>query len=232
MGRVGPGKWTHNASPNVSVEALEGSLKRLRLDRIDIYQLHVPDPAVSFEASVETLARLKSEGKIRHVALSNARRSTFSAHRRLSPSPPCRTATASPTASPDFIVDYCEQQGIAFMPWAPLGQMRGGSRGIEERSGSTPCHAPAGSARLAAGALEGRPSPSPARRPSAISKRTSPPPRCNCHRPPSTTSSPPSRSPRQVSADRFAERHLRASAALFTSAAYLPVPPVWLRARL
>src|SRR5215469_15741459 len=63
--RVGPARWTHNASPRHLVAALEGSLKRLRLDRIDIYQLHVPDPAVAFEASVEALARLQSEGKIR-----------------------------------------------------------------------------------------------------------------------------------------------------------------------
>src|SRR5271168_3291046 len=54
--RVGPGQWTHNASPKHLAQALEGSLKRLRLDRIDIYQLHVPDPAVSYIASIETLA--------------------------------------------------------------------------------------------------------------------------------------------------------------------------------
>src|ERR1035437_5569267 len=53
--RVGPGQWTHNASPQHLQAAVEGSLKRLRLDRIDVYQLHVPDPAVSFDASMETL---------------------------------------------------------------------------------------------------------------------------------------------------------------------------------
>src|SRR5580700_897828 len=67
--RPGRGQWTHNASPKHLAAALEGSLKRLRLDRIDIYQLHVPDPAVSFEASMETLARLREQGKIRHVGL-------------------------------------------------------------------------------------------------------------------------------------------------------------------
>src|SRR6202000_1195436 len=59
--RVGPGQWIHNASPKHLVEALLGSLKRLKLDRIDIYHLHTPAPAVSFEASVETLARLRDE---------------------------------------------------------------------------------------------------------------------------------------------------------------------------
>src|ERR1700752_4368844 len=59
--RVGPNQWIHNASPQHRVEALEASLKRLKLARIDIYQLPIPDPAVSFEASVETLARLRDE---------------------------------------------------------------------------------------------------------------------------------------------------------------------------
>src|SRR5271167_4965322 len=72
--RPGPGQWTHNASPKHLAEALEGSLKRLRLECIDVYQLHVPDNAVSFEASVGALARLRAEGKIRHVALSNVTR--------------------------------------------------------------------------------------------------------------------------------------------------------------
>src|SRR6516165_12022851 len=57
--RPGPGQWTHNASPAHLTRALEGSLKRLRLERIDVYQLHVPDPAVSFDASMETLAKLR-----------------------------------------------------------------------------------------------------------------------------------------------------------------------------
>src|SRR5277367_6516048 len=69
--RPGPGQWTHNASPDHLTKALEASLKRLRLERIDIYQLHAPDNAVSFEASVEALAKLREQGKIRHVALSN-----------------------------------------------------------------------------------------------------------------------------------------------------------------
>src|SRR6201982_2638012 len=67
--RPGPGQWTHNSSPQHLIEAVEGSLKRLRLERIDVYQLHVPDPAVSFEASIETLAQLQNEGKIRVVGL-------------------------------------------------------------------------------------------------------------------------------------------------------------------
>ena len=69
--RHGPGIWQHDASPVHLEQAIEGSLKHLKLERIDVYQLHVPDPAVSFDASMETLARLKEQGKIRHVGLSN-----------------------------------------------------------------------------------------------------------------------------------------------------------------
>src|SRR5262245_9770179 len=72
--RPGPDQWTHDASPDHLRKAVEGSLKRLRLDRIDVYQLHAPDPVVSFDASVETLAQLRNEGKIRLVALSNVTR--------------------------------------------------------------------------------------------------------------------------------------------------------------
>ena len=61
--RPGPNQWTHDATPAHLRKAVEGSLKRLRLDRIDAYQLHIPDPAVSFEASVETLAQLRKKAK-------------------------------------------------------------------------------------------------------------------------------------------------------------------------
>src|SRR6202163_4132633 len=69
--RPGPNQWTHDASPSHLRKAVEGSLKRLRLNRIDVYQLHIPDPVVPFDASIETLAAMQSEGKIRLVALSN-----------------------------------------------------------------------------------------------------------------------------------------------------------------
>src|ERR1039458_1498126 len=72
--RPGPNQWTHDATPSHLREAVEGSLKRLRLDRLDLYQLHIPDPLVSFDASVETLAELQREEKIRLVGLSNVTR--------------------------------------------------------------------------------------------------------------------------------------------------------------
>jgi len=122
--RVGPGQWTHNASPEHLTRALEGSLKRLRLERIDIYQLHVPDPAVSFDASMECLARHREEGKIRHVALSNVAREYIERARRIVPIVSVQNRFSFADREWDFVVDYCEQHGIGFMPWAPMGQMR------------------------------------------------------------------------------------------------------------
>jgi aryl-alcohol dehydrogenase-like predicted oxidoreductase len=122
--RPGPGQWTHNASPKHLIEALEGSLKRLRLDRIDVYQLHAPDNAVSFEASVETLARLREQGKIRHVALSNVTREHVERARVIVPIVSVQNRYSFADRESDFIVDYCEQNKIAFLPWAPLGQAK------------------------------------------------------------------------------------------------------------
>jgi aryl-alcohol dehydrogenase-like predicted oxidoreductase len=122
--RPGPGQWTHNASPKHLIEALEGSLKRLRLDRIDIYQLHAPDNAVSFEASIEALAALRKQGKIRHVALSNVTREHVERARRIVPIVSVQNRYSFADRESDFIVDYCEQNDIAFLPWAPLGQAK------------------------------------------------------------------------------------------------------------
>jgi len=122
--RPGPGQWTHNASPKHLTEALEGSLKRLRVDRIDIHQLHAPDNAVSFEASVEALAKLREQGKIRHVALSNVTREHIERARKIVPIVSVQNRYSFADRESDFIVDYCEQNDIAFFPWAPLGQAK------------------------------------------------------------------------------------------------------------
>jgi aryl-alcohol dehydrogenase-like predicted oxidoreductase len=130
--RVGPGKWVHNASPKHLAEALEGSLKRLRLDRIDVFQLHVPDPAVSFEGSVETLARLREQGKIRHVALSNVTREHIQRAQKIVPIVTVQNRYSFADRESDFIVDFCEENGIGFMPWAPMGQARAAHEAIEK----------------------------------------------------------------------------------------------------
>src|SRR5580658_10760143 len=122
--RVGPGKWTHNASPKHLVAALEGPLKRLKLDRNDIYHLHIPDPAVSFEASIETLARLRSEGKIRHVALSNVTLEHIERAQKIVPIVSVQNRYSFLDREWDFVLDHCTANGIAFLPWGPMAQGR------------------------------------------------------------------------------------------------------------
>jgi aryl-alcohol dehydrogenase-like predicted oxidoreductase len=122
--RVGPAQWIHNASPRHLAEAVEGSLKRLRLDRIDVYQLHVPDPAVSYDASMETLAKLREQGKIRHVGLSNVTQEHVERGRKIVPIVSVQNRYSFADREWDYVVDYCELHGIAFLPWAPLGQNR------------------------------------------------------------------------------------------------------------
>jgi aryl-alcohol dehydrogenase-like predicted oxidoreductase len=129
--RPGPGQWTHNAGPKHLTEALEGSLKRLRLDRIDIYQLHAPDNAVSWEASIEALAKLREQGKIRHVALSNVTREHIERAGKIVPIVSVQNRYSFADRESDFIVDFCEGKGIAFLPWAPLGQARKADDAIE-----------------------------------------------------------------------------------------------------
>src|SRR5437879_9127186 len=83
--RPGPNQWTHDATPAHLRKAVEESLKRLRLDRIDVYQLHIRDPVVSFDASVETLEQLRNEGKILLVALSNVTQEHIERARKIVP---------------------------------------------------------------------------------------------------------------------------------------------------
>ena len=129
--RPGPNQWTHDASPAHLREALEGSLKRLRLDRIDVYQLHVPDPVVPLDASIETLANMQSEGKIRLVALSNVTVEHIERARKIVPIVSVQNRYSFADREWDNVVDYCESSGIAFIPWFPLGAGRVAGRLLE-----------------------------------------------------------------------------------------------------
>jgi pyridoxine 4-dehydrogenase len=120
--RVGPDQWIHNASPEHLRKAVEGSLKRLRLDRIDVYQLHIPDPRISFEASVGTLVKLKEQGKIRLIALSNVTREHIERALKLTPIVSVQNRYNFDDREWDYVVDYCQQKKIAFIPWGPLAQ--------------------------------------------------------------------------------------------------------------
>ena len=129
--RPGPNQWTHDASPAHLREAVEGSLKRLRLDRIDVYQLHVPDPVVPFDASIETLANMQSEGKIRLVGLSNVTVEHIERAREIVPIVSVQNRYSFADREWDNVVNYCEANGIAFIPWFPLGAGRVGGKLLE-----------------------------------------------------------------------------------------------------
>jgi aryl-alcohol dehydrogenase-like predicted oxidoreductase len=119
--RPGPNQWTHDATPAHLRQAVEGSLKRLRLDRIDVYQLHVPDPVVPLQASIEALCNMQSEGKIRFVALSNVTVEHIERARKIVPIVSVQNRYSFADREWDHVVDYCERNGIAFIPWFPLG---------------------------------------------------------------------------------------------------------------
>jgi pyridoxine 4-dehydrogenase len=122
--RTGPAQWVHNASPKHLAEAVEGSLKRLRLERIEVFQLHIPDPAVDYNATMETLAELRRQGKIRHVGLSNVTQEHIERGRKIVPIVSVQNRYGFADREWDYVVNYCEQKGIAFLPWAPLAQNR------------------------------------------------------------------------------------------------------------
>ena len=130
--RPGPNQWTHNATPAHLREAVEGSLKRLRLERIDLYQLHIPDPVVSFEDSVDTLAQLKNEGKIRLIGLSNVTQEHIERARRIVPIVSVQNRYSFADREWDYVVDYCERNGIAFIPFFPLAAGRVAGQKLEQ----------------------------------------------------------------------------------------------------
>ncbi|HEY1469936.1 MAG TPA: aldo/keto reductase [Candidatus Acidoferrum sp.] len=122
--RPGPNQWTHDATPSHLRSAIEGSLKRLRLQRIDVYQLHTPDPVVPFDDSVGTLAKLKEQGKIRLVALSNVTQEHIERARKIVPIVSVQNRYSFADREWDYVVSYCERNEVAFIPWFPLGAGR------------------------------------------------------------------------------------------------------------
>ena len=134
--------WERDARPAHLRRAIEGSLKRLRLERIDVYQLHAPDPKVPFAESVGALAELQKAGKIRHVGLSNVSPKELAAARRIVPIVSVQNAYSLERRDSDPVIAACEQDGLAFLPWYPLaaGAALKSSkvRRIAERRGATP----------------------------------------------------------------------------------------------
>jgi aryl-alcohol dehydrogenase-like predicted oxidoreductase len=120
--RPGPGRWDPDGRPEHLREALEGSLRRLKLDQIPLYQLHRVDPKVPLEESVGALAQLKDEGKIRHVGLSNVTEEHLRKAERIVPIVSIQNRYNVTDRTSETIVDLCEQEELAFLPWAPISQ--------------------------------------------------------------------------------------------------------------
>ena len=138
------GAWKANGKPAHLREALNGSLRRLRVDRIDLYQLHTVDPDVPIEESVGTLAELQTQGKIRHIGVSNVSVDELRRARAVARIVSVQNEYNIADRESDDVVDVCTREGLAFLPWRPLGT-RGGSRTlaaelpkVAARHGATP----------------------------------------------------------------------------------------------
>jgi len=118
--RPGPGRWEPDGRPEVLRQACEGSLTRLRLDRIDLYQFHRPDPRVPVAESIGALAELKEEGKIRHIGVSNFSEEQLREAERITPVVSVQNRYNVTDRSSEQLVDLCEQEALVFLPWAPL----------------------------------------------------------------------------------------------------------------
>jgi pyridoxine 4-dehydrogenase len=122
--RPGPDHWNRDARPEHLRQACEASLQRLRRERIDVYQLHAPDPEVRLEDSIGELVRLQGEGKIRHIGVSNVSVAELKRCERLTPIVSVQNRFNLEDRDSDDVLAYCERKGIAFLPWAPLGSGR------------------------------------------------------------------------------------------------------------
>ena len=118
--RPGPDDWQPDGRPEHLRAAVEGSLHRLRLERIDLLQLHRPDPKVRFDDQVGTLVELQREGKIRHIGLSNVTVGQIEAARRIATIVSVQNLYNLSDRSAEDVVEYCTREGIAFIPWFPL----------------------------------------------------------------------------------------------------------------
>ena len=120
--RPGPGQWVPDGRPDHLRQACEGSLARLRLDRIDLYQLHRPDPKVPIAESVGALAELKNEGKIRHIGVSNFSEEQLREAQRVTPVVSLQNRYNATDRTSETMVDLCEEEALVFLPWAPISE--------------------------------------------------------------------------------------------------------------
>ena len=120
--RPGPNRWEPDGRPEHLREACEGSLRRLRLEQIPLYQLHRLDPRVPLAESLGVLAELKDEGKIRHIGISNVTEEQFREAERSVPLVSIQNRFNVTDRASAPLVDLCEQEDLVFLPWAPIQQ--------------------------------------------------------------------------------------------------------------
>jgi aryl-alcohol dehydrogenase-like predicted oxidoreductase len=118
--RSGPGAWERNARPEHLREACEGSLRRLRVDRIDLYQLHAPDPNVPYEESLGAIAELQSEGKVHEVGISNVSVEQLERAVDIVGVVSVQNRFNLTDRASENVLDACTERGIGFIPWFPL----------------------------------------------------------------------------------------------------------------
>jgi pyridoxine 4-dehydrogenase len=123
--RPGPGAWVPNGRPEHLNQAVEGSLKRLRLERIDLYQLHRVDPKVPIEESLGALKEMQDAGKIRHIGLSNVSPEEIVEARKVVPIVSVQNQYNIEDRKWEKTLVYCEKERLGFMPWSPIGGARG-----------------------------------------------------------------------------------------------------------
>jgi pyridoxine 4-dehydrogenase len=128
--RPGPGRWEPDGRPEHLREACEGSLRRLRLERIDLYQLHTVDRRVPLEDSVGALADLRDEGKIARVGLSNVDNVELERAREIVPVVSVQNRYSVADRDSDPVLDRCEREGLAFIPWGPLRAIGRDGKGV------------------------------------------------------------------------------------------------------
>jgi aryl-alcohol dehydrogenase-like predicted oxidoreductase len=123
--RPSAGQWVPNCRPDHLKQALDGSLKRLRLDRIDLYQLHAVDSKVPIEESVGALKQMQDAGKIRHIGLSNVDRKEIDRARKIAPIVSVQNRYNIQDRESEDVLAYCEKEKFGFLPWFPVGGGRG-----------------------------------------------------------------------------------------------------------
>ena len=139
MARPGPNRWDPDGRPEHLREACEGSLRRLRLEQIPLWQFHRPDPKVPLAESMGVIAELKDEGKIRHVGVSNVSEAQFREAERILPIVSIQNRFNVTDRESQPLIDLCEQQNMVFLPWAPIQQAerRAAVAVAAERRGAT-----------------------------------------------------------------------------------------------